>query len=160
MQLTKEELYLMKIYEESTNDFSLEERMNLIEVNSFATKGKGTWGKADKDLAARVRKEEAEQYGHRVEEKDSPSKRERGTDSLTKKYKEDTPGQNVKEAALDANMYRGDTVKFTHDYVTDDAEELVGTFVGTDPETGRARIRTNDGKLYVIKHENITLETV
>ena len=102
----------------------------------------------------------SEEFSDLVESKDSPSKRERGTDSLTKKYKEDTPGQNVKEAALDANMYRGDTVKFTHDYVTDDAEELVGTFVGTDPETGRARIRTNDGKLYVIKHENITLETV
>lgn len=25
-------------------------------VNSFATKGSGTWGKADKDLAAKVRK--------------------------------------------------------------------------------------------------------
>jgi hypothetical protein len=29
-------------------------------VNSFATKGKGTWGKADSDLAARVRKESAD----------------------------------------------------------------------------------------------------
>lgn len=29
-------------------------------VNSFATKGKGTWGKADKDLADKVRKEEVE----------------------------------------------------------------------------------------------------
>lgn len=27
----------------------------LARVNSFATKGKGTWGKADKDLAAKVR---------------------------------------------------------------------------------------------------------
>src|SRR6056300_1681338 len=27
-------------------------------VNSFITKGKGTWGKADKDLAAKVQKEE------------------------------------------------------------------------------------------------------
>lgn len=32
----------------------------LARVNSFATKGKGTWGKADKDLAAKVRKEEVE----------------------------------------------------------------------------------------------------
>jgi hypothetical protein len=30
----------------------------LARVNSFATKGKGTWGKADSDLAAKVRKEE------------------------------------------------------------------------------------------------------
>ena len=29
-------------------------------VNSFATKGKGTWGKADSDLATKVRKEEVE----------------------------------------------------------------------------------------------------
>jgi len=29
-------------------------------VNSFITKGSGTWGKADKDLAAKVRKEEVE----------------------------------------------------------------------------------------------------
>ena len=27
----------------------------LARVNSFVTKGKGTWGKADKDLAAKVR---------------------------------------------------------------------------------------------------------
>jgi nicotinic acid mononucleotide adenylyltransferase len=32
----------------------------LARVNSFATKGKGTWGKADSDLAARVRKEDIE----------------------------------------------------------------------------------------------------
>ena len=32
----------------------------LARVNSFATKGKGTWGKADSDLAAKVRKEEVE----------------------------------------------------------------------------------------------------
>lgn len=32
----------------------------MARVNSFATKGKGTWGKADKDLAAKVRKEEVE----------------------------------------------------------------------------------------------------
>ena len=32
----------------------------LARVNSFATKGKGTWGKADKDLADKVRKEEVE----------------------------------------------------------------------------------------------------
>jgi nicotinic acid mononucleotide adenylyltransferase len=32
----------------------------MARVNSFATKGKGTWGKADSDLAAKVRKEEVE----------------------------------------------------------------------------------------------------
>ncbi len=32
----------------------------MARVNSFATKGSGTWGKADSDLAAKVRKEEVE----------------------------------------------------------------------------------------------------
>ena len=118
----------------------------LARVNSFATKGKGTWGKADKDLAAKVRKEQKE---------DSPSEREWGTDSLTKKYKKDTPGQDLEEAALDANIHRGDKVKFIHNYVTGNSETLEGTFVGTDDETGRARIRTEDGKLYIVKHDEI-----
>ena len=208
-------------------------------VNSFATKGKGTWGKADKDLAAKVRKEQfsltdqekeeflsldeqtmlnkvlekihnhvskgeslgdiinqivtlsnvgipgrtleteyikrygekgsqaknsksilkrnnlLKKYGYKAEEKDSPSKRERGTDSLTKKYKEDTPGQDIEEAALDASIHRGDVIKFMHTYVTGEKDELEGTLVGTDSETGRAKIRTGDGKLYIVKHDEI-----
>ena len=44
----------------------------LARVNSFATKGKGTWGKADSDLAARVRKEEVE-----IEEEADGKKRNR-----------------------------------------------------------------------------------
>ena len=31
------------------------EQWGMARVNSFITKGKGTWGKADKDLAAKVR---------------------------------------------------------------------------------------------------------
>jgi len=34
------------------------EQWGMARVNSFVTKGKGTWGKADKDLADKVRKEE------------------------------------------------------------------------------------------------------
>ena len=213
-------------------------------VNSFATKGKGTWGKADKDLADKVRKEQFDlatgqeqllnldeqimlnkilekihnhilngeklkdvieeietlanigipgrrleteyfkkynnehadltqnedtesllkrnqllkKYGYKVEakdEKDSPSKREYGTDALTKKYKEDTPGQEIEEAALNANIHRGDVIKFMHTYVTGEKDELEGTLVGTDSETGRAKIRTEDGKLYIVKHDEI-----
>ena len=33
----------------------------MARVNSFATKGKGTWGKADKDIATKVRKSKAKQ---------------------------------------------------------------------------------------------------
>ena len=47
-------------------------------VNSFVTKSSGTWGKADKDLASKVRKEEA-------------GAGEEGTDKLVNKYKKDTP---------------------------------------------------------------------
>lgn len=53
-------------------------------VNSFATKSKGTWGGADKDLAAKVRSEEVNEIGGAGEE---------GTDKLVKKYKKDTPSQ-------------------------------------------------------------------
>jgi hypothetical protein len=36
------------------------EQWGMARVNSFITKGSGTWGKADKDLASKVRKEEFE----------------------------------------------------------------------------------------------------
>ena len=92
-------------------------------VNSFITKGKGTWGGADKDLASRVRKESVnEAFGQvmraadfeykkeklpdgrvvyrkihkrvRAEGDPNPRHREMGTDSLSSIYKKDTPGQN------------------------------------------------------------------
>jgi hypothetical protein len=50
-------------------------------VNSFVTKSPGTWGKADKDLAAKVR---GESY-------------EIGTDEYTKHTKDMTPGQSTKK---------------------------------------------------------------
>ncbi len=53
-------------------------------VNSFVTKSSGTWGKADKDLAAKVR---GESY-------------EIGTDEYTKHTKEMTPGQVDEMGAL------------------------------------------------------------
>ena len=58
-------------------------------VNSFATKSKGTWGGADKDLAAKVR--EALDYG---------------TTKGTKTYKKDTPGQSIEEGE---GKYKGET---------------------------------------------------
>ena len=56
-------------------------------VNSFITKGSGTWGKADKDLAAKVRgskKESIHEVGGAGEE---------GTKGLLARYQKDTPGQ-------------------------------------------------------------------
>jgi hypothetical protein len=92
-------------------------------VNSFITKGSGTWGGADKDLASKVRKESVnEAFGQvmraadfeykkeklpdgrvvyrkvhkkvRAEGDPNPRHRETGTDSLANVYKKDTPGQN------------------------------------------------------------------
>ena len=54
------------------------EQWGYARVNSFVTKSSGTWGKADKDLASKVRKEEA-------------GAGEEGTDKLVNKYKKDTP---------------------------------------------------------------------
>jgi len=216
-------------------------------VNSFATKGKGTWGKADKDLADKVRKEQfnlttgeeqflnldeqimlnkilekihnhvlkgenlkdvieeietlantgipgrhleveylkkyndeyihtevqsedsesllkrnqlLKKYGYKAENKvkdskDSSADREYGTDELTKKYKKDTPGQTNEEASLNSVISRGDTVTFKHDLVTNNTKTLEGIFVGTDGATGRAKIKTGDGKLYIVKHDEI-----
>ena len=57
-------------------------------VNSFATKSKGTWGGADKDLAAKV---EALDYG---------------TPKTTKVFKKGTPGQSIEEGE---GKYKGET---------------------------------------------------
>jgi len=54
-------------------------------VNSFITKGSGTWGKADSDLASKVRANE--QFSKFAEAL------EWGTDALRQKYAADTPGQ-------------------------------------------------------------------
>jgi hypothetical protein len=54
-------------------------------VNSFITKGSGTWGKADKDLASKVsNNEEFSKFAEALEW---------GTDALRQKYAADTPGQ-------------------------------------------------------------------
>lgn len=59
MILKNSEIELLKIYENFYGDYSLNEDSRFARVNSFATKGKGTWGKADSDLAAKVRKNES-----------------------------------------------------------------------------------------------------
>jgi nicotinic acid mononucleotide adenylyltransferase len=87
----------------------------LARVNSFATKSKGTWGGADKDLAAKVRSEEVneadpcwdgyKQVGMKKKDgKEVPNcvpeeggAGEEGTDKLRKRYTKDTPGQKVTE---------------------------------------------------------------
>jgi hypothetical protein len=56
-------------------------------VNSFITKGPGTWGDADKDLASKVRSnEEFAKFAEALEW---------GTDAMRQKYASDTPGQST-----------------------------------------------------------------
>ena len=56
-------------------------------VNSFITKGKGTWGGADSDLAAKVKKnEEFSKFAEALEW---------GTDQMRIEYSKDTPGQGI-----------------------------------------------------------------
>jgi hypothetical protein len=56
-------------------------------VNSFITKGSGTWGDADKDLASKVKSnEEFTKFAEALEW---------GTDEMRKAYAKDTPGQST-----------------------------------------------------------------
>lgn len=182
----------------------------LARVNSFATKGKGTWGKADKDLAAKVRKEEFQVSTTEVKEneaserakariqaekerdarkhdrmmdrakmkdlamklkkeeldKSKPENREYGTDDLVKILKKDTPGEEVNETALNANIKRGNRVRFEYKTITGGSEKVEGTVVGTEQyphqevvnsSKGRLRVRNDSGKLYIVKHEDVEL---
>jgi len=86
------------------------------------------------------------------------SNREWGTDSLTKIYKKDTPGQKLDEQSpLMKPIDRGSRVKFTYETMTDAPEDIQGTVIGTDTETGRLRVRDDYGKLYIVKHEDAEL---
>ena len=73
-------------------------------VNSFITKGKGTWGGADKDLAAKARGSKKTKKESKFQFMKSPYDDPQfiGTDELTKRYKDATPGQHktVKEDAV------------------------------------------------------------
>lgn len=90
-------------------------------------------------------------------DKTDPANREHGTDSLVKILKGDTPGQEVKESALNDYIEKGARVKFTYETMTDDPKEVEATVVGADPDKGRLRVRDNSGKLYIVKHEDVEL---
>ena len=45
----------IQIHTASTSDVVDPQQWGFARVNSFVTKSSGTWGKADKDLAAKVR---------------------------------------------------------------------------------------------------------
>jgi hypothetical protein len=76
-------------------------------VNSFITKGKGTWGGADSDLASKVNSnEEFTKFAEALEW---------GTDAMRKSYAADTPGQPTDIQNADHQ---------TEDACCDDCKEL------------------------------------
>jgi dephospho-CoA kinase len=100
--------------------------------------------------------------------KNDPSNREHGTDSLVKILKKDTPGQNLKEYSLNAPLMRGDRVRFQRNTITGVSETVEGTIVGSETYShegasdvnssmGRLRVRDDSGKLYFVRHEDVDL---
>ena len=105
-------------------------------VNSFITKGSGTWGDADKDLAAKVNKnEEFSKFAEALEY---------GTDALRKKYAKDTPGQSEEtccddcqdeitedvdwEQIVNEADYQGKSVKLNDPFRTPDGPKKFGVY--------------------------------
>jgi nicotinic acid mononucleotide adenylyltransferase len=105
-------------------------------VNSFITKGSGTWGKADSDLAAKVRSnEEFSKFAEALEY---------GTDALRKKYAKDTPGQSEEtccddcedeitedvdwEKIVNEAEYQGKSVKLNDPFRTPDGPKKFGVY--------------------------------
>ena len=64
-------------------------------VNSFITKGSGTWGKADSDLAAKAR---ASMKSKKEGINETGGAGEFGTKALLARYQKDTPGQQLQSA--------------------------------------------------------------
>jgi nicotinic acid mononucleotide adenylyltransferase len=105
-------------------------------VNSFITKGPGTWGDADKDLASKVRSnEEFTKFAEALEW---------GTDAMRKKYASDTPGQSEEtccddckdemtedvdwENVLAEADYQGKSVKLNDPFRTPDGPKKFGVY--------------------------------
>ena len=105
-------------------------------VNSFITKGSGTWGDADKDLASKVNKnEEFSKFAEALEW---------GTDAMRKKYAKDTPGQSEETCCNDCEDeitedvdweqivneadYQGKSVKLNDPFRTPDGPKKFGVY--------------------------------
>jgi len=60
------------------------QQWGMARVNSFVTKSSGTWGKADADLAKKVRGESAEfdHYEYQIVEQDEPASPDQGSMSM------------------------------------------------------------------------------
>jgi hypothetical protein len=89
-------------------------------VNSFITKGKGTWGGADSDLASKAKggsKDKNEAFAEFAETL------EWGTDELRKKYASDTPGQATEVQVAD-HLKDGEGYKTLNDLFQQNVEKI------------------------------------
>jgi hypothetical protein len=160
---------------EATDDFLASDEFHSIDENVETTKAKL---RIAQEKAADRRKHERMMSAAKSRDKaiktkmsegnSDPSKREYGTDSLLKILKGDTPGEgkNIKESSpLMKDLPRGSRVVFVNRSITGPDEELEGTVVGTETYShqgssdvvssrGRLRIRDDEGRLYIVKHED------
>lgn len=144
-------------------------------VNSFATGGK-TRQTADADLWKQHSGKKNEEFFRdairlmenvdKIINKNNPSNREQGTDSLVKIYKNDTPGQYAKNEAYYSNnipefsfhdFERGSRVRFSSHSMDmfDNGETKEGTIVGST--VSYLRVRDDDGILYKVRHADAKL---
>lgn len=93
------------------------------------------------------------------EASENPNDREWGTDSLTKTYKKDTPGEKdiKEESPYMKDFARGSRVRFRVDKITGEDYSEEGNVVGTDPDTLRLKVRDDDKVLHIVKHEDAEL---
>lgn len=91
-------------------------------VNSFITKGKGTWGGTDSDFTAKVKSnEEFSKFAEALEW---------GTDEMRKSYASDTPGQPTDIQLADHQ---------TEDTCCDDCKDLEEKCWDTHKQVGMKR---------------------
>jgi nicotinic acid mononucleotide adenylyltransferase len=129
-------------------------------VNSFITKGSGTWGGADKDLASKVNKnEEFSKFSEALEY---------GTDALRKKYAKDTPGQSEEtccddcedeitedvdwEQIVNEAEYQGKSVKLNDPFRTPDGPKKFGVYT-MGPNGNVVVVRFGDPNMEIKRYD-------
>ncbi len=124
-------------------------------VNSFITKGSGTWGGADKDLAARVRKESIDEK--RLGDLEVHVDREHGDNyrihNLGPEVKDVDVGQMVNKSKLDALRKKGHDIKHV-----DDTNEAFGRMVKSADFEYKKETLPDGRVVYRKVHKNVKAE--
>ena len=123
-------------------------------VNSFITKGSGTWGKADSDLAAKVRGSKSKKES--IDETGGAG--EFGTKTLLARYQKDTPGQGTEAYNPDDDFSGKIKKKFKDirkkdgfDSVKEEVDEMTGINVPELIKTTLHRLSHPKGYADLIK---------